>query len=165
MVALSATTNNEKGECSVNRRTKIVATIGPASWEEPMLRQLIHEGVDVVRFNFSHADLDQTTKTMALVRRLAEEEGRNVAILQDLQGPRIRVGTIDGTIQLEPNHSFTLTCHPTPGSAEKASVDYAGLAHDVHPGDTICWTMACCNCALMPQPTPKCVVPLSLAGH
>ena len=121
----------------MNRRTKIVATIGPASWDEEVLRQLITEGVDVVRLNFSHADLDQTAQTIELVRRLADETGRNVAILQDLQGPRIRVGALAAPVELEPGHSFTLTTRATPGSSDEAAVDYAGLPHDVAVGDLI----------------------------
>src|SRR5262245_22175724 len=71
----------------MTRRTKIVATIGPACWDEPVLRQLLSEGVDVVRINFSHADHTRTAELIKLIRRLADELGRTIAILGDLQGP------------------------------------------------------------------------------
>ena len=81
-------------------RTKIVATLGPASWNDPMLSNLIEAGVDVCRINCSHADHESIRKQVARVRRAASKLGRPVAILQDLQGPKIRIGKVDVPIEL-----------------------------------------------------------------
>ncbi len=101
-----------------------------------MLRELLAAGVSVIRINFSHADHGITAEKMALVRRLAAEEpGRNVAILGDLQGPRIRVGELPSTgVTLIAGSTVTLSVHP---DGESIPVDYAGLPRDVAPGDTI----------------------------
>lgn len=133
----------------MSRRTKIVGTIGPSSWDEPVLRRLIAEGLDVVRLNFSHADHARSAQSIAMIRRLGQEAGRNVAILQDLQGPRIRVGNIATPFELIPGHELILTTqseHSTPptettpkaGTGEhEVPIDYADLPLDVKPGDTI----------------------------
>ncbi len=125
----------------MSRRTKIVATLGPASWEEPVLRRLLQEGVDVVRLNFSHARHEQTAEKIQLIRRLAEELGRNVALLQDLQGPRIRTGRVadpPGYVVLTPGQEVQLTTRELVATGpEEISIDYADLPMDVTPGDTI----------------------------
>jgi pyruvate kinase len=117
-------------------RTKIVATIGPACWDEVTLRALLEAGVSCVRFNFSHAEPEVTAEKMALVRRLAmEQPGSNVAILADLQGPRIRVGTLPpGGVTLVAGSTVTLSTQTRTGTIP---VDYDGLPSDVFPGDTI----------------------------
>jgi len=118
-------------------RTKIVATIGPACWDEPMLRALLLAGVSVVRFNFSHAELQTTDEKMALVRHIANEEGLLVDILADLQGPRIRVGSLpDAGVNLTPGNIVMLATG-VDVFPDGLPIDYAGLAHDVQPGDTI----------------------------
>jgi pyruvate kinase len=116
-------------------RTKIVATLGPACWEEPTLRALLEAGVSVVRINFSHAEPGPTAEKIALVRRLAAELDANVAVLADLQGPRIRVGTLPPEgVTLSPGEEVTLSTRPGgPG----IPVDYEGLPADVFQGDTI----------------------------
>ncbi len=125
----------------MNRRTKIVATIGPASWDEPVLSRLLREGVDVIRLNFSHAKQEQTRGIITMVRQLSQELGRNVAILQDLQGPRIRTGQIaspPGSVELSPGHELNLTSQPWIATdASQIGVDYPDLPLDVKPGDTI----------------------------
>ena len=117
-------------------RTKIVATIGPACWGEDTLRALLESGVSCVRFNFSHAEPDSTREKIELVRRLAAERpGANVAILADLQGPRIRVGTLPpGGITLAAGSTVTLSTQARSGTIP---VDYGGLPGDVFPGDII----------------------------
>jgi pyruvate kinase len=116
-------------------RTKIVATLGPACWDEPVLRDLLAAGVNVVRINFSHADHASTAEKIALIRRLAQDLDLNVAILADLQGPRIRVGALPAEgIALVENSAVSLSTRGAPGSIP---VDYAGLADDVEPGDLI----------------------------
>ena len=85
------------------RRTKIVATVGPASQNEACLRSLLAAGVDVVRLNFSHGTHEEHKQVILDTRRLARDLGRPVAVLQDLQGPRLRIGTFkDGSVELRP---------------------------------------------------------------
>src|SRR4051794_19590168 len=98
-------------------RTKIVATIGPACWNEATLGALMDAGVSTVRFNFSHAEPAITAEKMALVRRLADERpSSNVAILADLQGPRIRVGELPpGGVMLETGSKVVLSPQPRTG--------------------------------------------------
>lgn len=115
-----------------------MATIGPACWDEPMLRALLVSGVSVARFNFSHAEHQQTAAKISLIRRIAEEERLNVAVLADLQGPRVRIGDLppDGILLL-PGEIITLdTFNPDylPGNIP---VDYERLAVDVMPGDLL----------------------------
>ncbi|MDB5082771.1 MAG: pyk [Chloroflexi bacterium] len=125
----------------MTRRTKIVATVGPACWEEPVMRRLIQEGVNVFRLNFSHAKKDQTAIIIERIRTLATEEGRNVAILQDLQGPRIRTGEIadpSGSVELVAGQELTLTTRPVKSTTSaEIGIDYNDLPLDVKPGDTI----------------------------
>jgi len=119
-------------------RTKIVCTLGPASESEEILREMIRAGMDVARLNFSHGDHPTHARRLALVRRLAREEGKEIAVLQDLQGPRLRVGAIAGgsTVLREGEH-FTLTTRRVPGDAKVVTAPYAHLPQDVQPGDRI----------------------------
>ncbi|HEX9016222.1 MAG TPA: pyruvate kinase [Chloroflexota bacterium] len=120
------------------RRTKIVCTIGPASSSEETLRAMIRAGMDVARLNFSHGTHESHAALISAVRRAAGEEGKVVAILQDLQGPRIRVGEIaDGSATLLAGATFVLTTSEVPGSAESATVHGAPLPQDVKVGDHI----------------------------
>lgn len=125
----------------MSRRTKIVATVGPASWDEPVLRHLVQEGVNVVRLNFSHATHDKAAQIIQDVRALADELDRNIAILQDLQGPRIRTGEVakpPGYVELEAGHEITLTTRPVVAvSAQEIGVDYPELPLDLKPGDKL----------------------------
>ncbi|MBU4276765.1 MAG: pyruvate kinase [Proteobacteria bacterium] len=118
------------------RKTKIVATIGPASADPQVLGKVIAAGLDVARLNFSHGDHASHQKTMELVRRLAKEQGRTVAILQDLAGPKIRLGDLPEPMWLEAGQEVDLT----PGATAAPGVlpvDYAGLVEDVAPGQSI----------------------------
>ncbi len=122
----------------LSRRTKVVATIGPKSREPAVLRALIEAGVDVVRLNFSHGSREDHAEVVAAVRRLEEELGRPIAVLQDLQGPKIRVGRFKGgRVELRPGQRFTLVTEPIEGDAERASVSYPGLPADVRPGQRL----------------------------
>jgi pyruvate kinase len=122
----------------MSRRTKIVGTVGPASWDEPILRRLLSEGLDVVRLNFSHADHERAAKIVANVRQISQELGRHVAILQDLQGPRIRIGEVAKPLELVPGHEIVLTNRQFSATEPgEVSIDYADLPMDVRPGDTI----------------------------
>ena len=122
------------------KRTKIVATLGPASRDPAVLRSLFLGGVNVVRLNFSHGTHADHGTLIADVGRIARELGMHVAILQDLPGPKVRTGTFaDGiaSVRLEAGATFTLTTEQVPGNDRLVSVSYAGLAADVEVGKRI----------------------------
>jgi pyruvate kinase len=120
------------------KRTKIVATVGPASDNEETLRQMILAGLDVVRINFSHSDQDYTSALIKLIRRIGDEMQYPLAILGDLRGPRIRVGKIKGdSVELEAGQPFVLTPEAVAGDSRRVSVSYPGLAGDVEIGSTL----------------------------
>ncbi|HET8976587.1 MAG TPA: pyruvate kinase [Solirubrobacteraceae bacterium] len=121
------------------RRTKIVATIGPASREPETLKRLVEAGLDVARLNFSHGDRALHAENAARVRAAAEAAGRPVAILQDLPGPKLRIGSLkDDIAELKPGERLVLLCGTTePGDGERMSVSWAGLAEAVDPEDVI----------------------------
>jgi pyruvate kinase len=121
------------------RRTKIVATLGPASESETMLRQLIEAGMDVARMNFSHGSHDDHAERIKRVRAQAAAAGKPVAILQDLQGPKIRTGVLAGhaPVLLEEGATFVISTTPGEGTSERVSTTYQGLPNDVQIGDTI----------------------------
>jgi pyruvate kinase len=121
------------------RRTKIVATWGPAVSGEAELRSLIQVGVDVFRLNSSHATHAELEEAIPRIRRLANEEGRPVALLQDIQGPRIRTGRLahGAPVQLKQGRSVTITSEAVEGTADVVSIDHRGLAADVAPGQRI----------------------------
>ena len=117
-------------------RTKIVCTLGPATATEEAIRSLIEAGMNVARLNFSHGTHSQHVETIELVRRVADELGCPVAILGDLQGPRIRVGDIPGTIYVEPGEDVVLV-HEGLEQEGEIPITYDHLADDVHVGDRI----------------------------
>jgi len=119
-------------------RTRTVCTLGPASDSDEIVRGLIRAGMDVARFNFSHGDHATHAARLARVRRLAREERTLVALLGDLQGPKIRVGAIArGAIQLTPGAAFTLTTRAVDGSPEGIHIDLPELPQAVRAGDRI----------------------------
>jgi pyruvate kinase len=121
------------------RRTKIVATIGPASREPETLERMVEAGLDVARLNFSHGDREVHAENAERVRAASEAVGRPVAILQDLPGPKLRIGAlIDGIAELKPGERLVLVCGSTEkGDGERMSVSWAGLAEAVDPQDVI----------------------------
>ncbi|MCS6765571.1 MAG: pyruvate kinase [Candidatus Protistobacter heckmanni] len=121
------------------RSTKIVATIGPASNTLEVLTRMIGAGVDVIRLNFSHGTAADHRHRAELVRQAAAACGREVAIMADLQGPKIRVGKFEhNKIQLAPGDKFTLdAAFDGLGSQEKVGLDYKDLPRDVKPGDVL----------------------------
>jgi pyruvate kinase len=122
------------------RRTKIIATLGPATDARGMLERLLVEGVDVVRLNLSHGVPDDHRQRAAAIREAAAGLGREVAVLADLQGPKIRIERFAaGPVQLEPNQPFTLDCreHAPDGDATRVGVSYHDLWRDVKPGDVL----------------------------
>jgi pyruvate kinase len=117
------------------RSTKIVATLGPASSDPAVLERMVRAGVDVVRLNFSHGTADDHLKRAELVRDVARKTGRTVAIMCDLQGPKIRVGKFkDGKVTLEKGASFILDANCALGENARAGLDYKELPRDVEPG-------------------------------
>src|SRR3954452_18075471 len=117
------------------RSTKIVATLGPASSEPSILEKMVHAGVDVVRLNFSHGTADDHLKRAALIKEIASKVGRTVAILCDLQGPKIRVGKFkEGKVTLEKGKRLILDAGADIGDNERVGLDYKELPRDVGPG-------------------------------
>ena len=121
------------------RRTKIVATIGPASRDPDTLARMVASGLDVARLNFSHGDRDLHAENAARVRAASAAAGRPVAILQDLPGPKLRIGPlIDDRVELKPGERLVLVCGTTDeGDGKRMSVSWAGLADSVDPDDII----------------------------
>jgi pyruvate kinase len=121
------------------RRTKIVATIGPASREPETLVRMVEAGMDVARLNFSHGNLELHAENAELVRAAASQAGRQVAILQDLPGPKLRIGALqDDIAELKPGEQLVLECGSTAiGNDRRMSVSWSGLAEAVDPGDVI----------------------------
>src|SRR5512139_1300279 len=107
------------------RRAKIVCTLGPASKTPEVIGGLMDAGMDVARLNFSHGDHESHLSTIQIIRREAEKRGRPVAILQDLQGPKIRVGKFEqGQIELVDGAAFTITSRELLGSTDVVSTTY-----------------------------------------
>jgi pyruvate kinase len=120
------------------RKTKIVCTIGPASESPEILEQLIQAGMDVARLNFAHGTLQGHESKIQSIRQISRRVGRNVAILQDLAGPKIRIGTFQkGYAVLKPQSWFTLTTREVAGDEHEVSVSYPNLPTEVNPGDAI----------------------------
>jgi pyruvate kinase len=120
------------------RSTKIVATLGPASSEKSVLERMIGAGVDVVRFNFSHGTSEDHLTRAKLVREAALACGREVAIMADLQGPKIRVGKFaEGKVLLTAGSRFVLDTSSEPGTQQRVGLDYKDLPRDVKAGDTL----------------------------
>ena len=120
------------------RRTKIVATIGPATSDPVVMRELILSGATTLRLNFSHGSHEDHRRNIRSIRQVAYELGIQVAILQDLQGPKIRLGKFaEGPITLEPGDPYILTSTPIPGTQERSCITYGNLANEVPEGATI----------------------------
>ena len=119
------------------RRTKIVCTLGPASQSEETLREMIRAGMDVARVNFSHGDHEIHARNIALVRRLAQEEGRVLAVMGDLQGPKLRVGEITAEVTLREGEDFNLTTRPVPGDDREVNFPHPEVIGDVRSGDRV----------------------------
>jgi len=120
------------------RKTKIIATLGPATDSPEIMRGLIKAGMNVARFNFSHGSHDELTERLALFRSVCSELGANIAALADTKGPEVRLGLFEGgSAELISGSDFRLSALPCEGTAEKAYVTYAGLVKDVSAGDRI----------------------------
>jgi pyruvate kinase len=120
------------------KKVKIVATLGPASSAPAVVRRLIDAGVDVGRLNFSHGDHELHLASYQAVRTEAAKLGRTIAILADLSGPKIRVGTMEGSgVRLDPGSTVTIVSDEVIGTPERISTNYRALADDVEIGDPI----------------------------
>ena len=120
------------------RRTKIVATLGPACSDPKILDKMLEVGVDVVRLNFSHGTAEEHQQRCELVRSLAKTRGRAVGVLVDLQGPKIRIGKFkDGKITLKPGDPFVFDATCTQGDQTRVGLDYPELVRDVARGATL----------------------------
>ena len=119
-------------------RAKIVATVGPASQDKEVLTELVHAGVNVFRLNFSHGDHETHAAVIKRIREVNKELGTNVSILQDLQGPKIRVEKVkDGEVFIEAGNEITITTESCEGTPERISTSYKELPQDVKVGDMI----------------------------
>jgi pyruvate kinase len=124
---VEASTNPESS--AAGRRTKIIATVGPASWDPAVLERLIGAGVDVFRLNFSHADRERHSRTIESVRAAAQRAGREVAVLGDLPGPKLRIGELRGDVaELETGMHVTLTPREVEGDEGTIPVAWPGVA-------------------------------------
>ena len=121
------------------RRAKIVATLGPASNTETTFRELVRAGLDVARLNFSHGSHEQKTELIAMVRKVAREEGKPICILADLQGPKIRTGKLvdHKPVLLVAGKRLVITPETVEGTAERVSTVFPTLAENLKPGDQI----------------------------
>ncbi|MCL2424651.1 MAG: pyruvate kinase, partial [Micrococcales bacterium] len=120
------------------RRARIVCTIGPATEGREQVQALVDAGMDVARLNRSHGDDAFHNQAYADVRAAAAASGRSVAVLVDLQGPKIRLGAFgDGPHDLETGHVLTITTDDVVGTRDRVSTTYAGLPGDVSPGDLV----------------------------
>lgn len=120
------------------KKTKIIATLGPASSSKEMIKKLIKSGVDVLRVNFSHATHDEVEKIVENVNDLRKELGSNVTLLGDLQGPKIRIGELENDIELKKNQSLSICSNLSDSNGiDKIFISYPSFAKDVKPGENI----------------------------
>ena len=122
----------------MDRRTKIVCTLGPASSDPETIREMVRAGMDVARMNFSHGTHEEHRQRVERVREAAKAEGRVVTILQDLQGPKIRVGQVrDDSVMLKEGQDLVITTEPMEGTSERIYIDYETLPQDAEVGGRI----------------------------
>lgn len=120
------------------KKTKIVATLGPASGSREVIQKMIEEGVDVFRINFSHADYEDVKERIAIIRELSTEFGYNTSILADLQGPKLRVGVMSEDVIVEPGDIITFcTGKEFKGTSERVYMNYQNFPKDVKAGERI----------------------------
>jgi pyruvate kinase len=118
-----------------SRKVKILATLGPASSEEHMIKRLFEAGADVFRINMSHADHDLMRTLVARIRKVESEVGRPIGILADLQGPKLRVGKFaSGSVELVPGQTFTLDNDATPGDSTRVHLPHPEILKSVEAG-------------------------------
>jgi pyruvate kinase len=122
----------------MHKRTKIIATIGPASSSPAVIARLIRAGMDAARLNFSHGERKDHVRRIRLIRSESAKAGKQIAIIQDLQGPKLRVGAMQNdAVTLKRGGAVTVTTRKMTGTSSIISVTYPALAKDLRPGDTI----------------------------
>src|ERR1043166_10072913 len=119
------------------RRTKIIATLGPACSSEEIIYRLLTSGVDVFRLNFSHGTHEQHEAIIRLVREAAMAIGRYVPIVGDIQGPKLRIGDVEGVVALPTGSRFVITTQPLVGNADRVSTPFTPLPREVQVGHRI----------------------------
>lgn len=120
------------------KKTKIVATLGPATSKKEILKEMVGAGVDVFRINFSHASYDDVKERIRMIRELNEEFGMNTGILADLQGPKLRVGVMGEEVVVAPGDEILfVTGEPFEGNAERVYMNYQNFPIDVQPGERV----------------------------
>jgi pyruvate kinase len=150
----------------MTRRTKIVATLGPASDGPEVLRQLISAGVDVVRLNLSHGDVSEHLDRLTRVRRAADEAGRHVAVLADLPGPKIRTGHFpDGGVQLTPGSLLVLRPGDGPSDAGTITVPYPTLLDDLSIGSRVQLGDGAISMSVIALDTDGAMAQIETGGH
>src|SRR5690606_18077179 len=144
--AVAALEERAKGETEVDnveaflRRTKIVATLGPATDDPAVLEAMVRAGLDVARVNFSHGGKEEQRRRIIAIREAARRVGRSVGILADLSGPKIRIESFEkGKIDLVEGQPFALdiALDPSAGNQREVGCAYKNLVKDVRPGDTL----------------------------
>ena len=141
---------------NLQTRTKIVATLGPATWDEPILTSLLSAGVDVCRINCSHADHESIRRQVARVRRAAMRLGQPVAILLDLQGPKIRTGKVPAPLVLAAGDTLTIVMSSTLlGEGHRVGTTYPEMAGDVKVGDRVLFSDGALDGKVTAIRTPK----------
>ncbi|MCI5622677.1 MULTISPECIES: pyruvate kinase [Anaerostipes] len=123
----------------LTKKTKIICTMGPATDDDAVLKQLMLEGMDIARLNFSHGDHEEQLGRIKRIKKFREELGLPIAILLDTKGPEIRTGLLstDGDVELKEGQEFVLTTREVEGTNTIVSITYAELPNDVEPGNTI----------------------------
>jgi len=119
------------------KKTKIVATLGPACNSKEVIEEMINVGVNVFRINFSHAEYDNVAEKIKQIREINERKGYHVAILADLQGPKLRVGVMGEKVKLNKGDTFVFTTVKCEGTSKKAYMTYQNFPKDVKPGEQI----------------------------
>src|SRR3989304_1009369 len=119
-------------------KTKIIATVGPASYSENILEEMIKEGVDIFRINFSHGSYDEVKKIITSIRKLNQKLNTAIGILADLQGPKIRIGEVkNNSIQLKEGKTISFTSKECVGNESKLYINYKHFPSDVSAGEQI----------------------------
>ena len=119
------------------RRTKIIATLGPACSDEETIQQLLTSGVDVFRLNFSHGTAAERVRLVEIIRHVATEHGKYVPIMGDIQGPKLRIGEVEGVVHLLNGATFTITTRDIVGNAGMVSTPFDNLPREVQIGHRI----------------------------
>jgi pyruvate kinase len=147
-------------------RTKIVATVGPASRSPAVLREMIEVGVDVFRLNFSHGTQDEHSATLAMIREVAAASGRMIAVLQDLGGPKIRLGSIPGdTVECHKDEEFMLVADRTSDDPHQFTSTYRELPHDLKAGDAVLFADGAVAMVVIRSDTAGARMRVTLAGR